>query len=89
MRTLAQTIEFGHIAAQYARLRQQHPTVAARHAVAYARGYGDHLSFEQFICETTRGHSWSFTGSAYGGDDDSYHGEGRAYCCYCGADGDA
>lgn len=35
------------------------------------------------------GHEFAYTGSAYGGDDDSYHGEGRAYCIHCGADGDA
>lgn len=34
-------------------------------------------------------HSFVCSGSAYGGDDDSYHGEGRSYCEYCGADGDA
>jgi hypothetical protein len=34
-------------------------------------------------------HEWSYTGSAYGGDEDSYGGEGRCYCCKCGADGDA
>lgn len=35
------------------------------------------------------GHKWVYTGTAYGGDDTSYHGEGRAYCEHCGADGDA
>ena len=34
-------------------------------------------------------HEWAFTGTAYGGDDESYHGEGRCYCTKCGADGDA
>lgn len=34
-------------------------------------------------------HDWAFTGAAYGGDDESYHGEGRVYCQRCGADGDA
>lgn len=34
-------------------------------------------------------HDWAFTGTAYGGDDDSYHGEGRSYCTKCGEDGDA
>lgn len=29
------------------------------------------------------------TGTAYGGDDDSFFGEGRCYCEHCGADGDA
>jgi hypothetical protein len=32
-------------------------------------------------------HQWVYTGTAYG-DDESYHGEGRCYCCLCGADGD-
>jgi hypothetical protein len=35
------------------------------------------------------GHVWAYTGAAYGGDDESYHGEGRVYCEICGADGDA
>lgn len=34
-------------------------------------------------------HDWSYTGTAYGGEDESYHGEGRCYCSLCGADGDA
>lgn len=34
-------------------------------------------------------HEWSYTGTVYGGGDASYHGEGRCYCVYCGADGDA
>jgi hypothetical protein len=34
-------------------------------------------------------HEWSHTGLAYGGEDESYHGEGRCYCSRCGADGDA
>lgn len=33
-------------------------------------------------------HEWVYTGTAYGGDDDSHHGEGRCYCAKCGADGD-
>lgn len=33
-------------------------------------------------------HAWAYSGTAYGGDDESYHGEGRAYCLLCGADGD-
>lgn len=35
------------------------------------------------------GHVWVYTGTAYGGDDESFHGEGRVYCENCGADGDA
>lgn len=40
-------------------------------------------------CTNPGGHSWVYTGTAYGGDDESYHGEGRCYCEHCGADGDA
>lgn len=39
-------------------------------------------------CTNLGGHEWAYTGTAYGGDDDSYHGEGRCYCIHCGADGD-
>lgn len=35
------------------------------------------------------GHKFAYTGTQYGGDDDRFHGEGRAYCEHCGADGDA
>lgn len=34
-------------------------------------------------------HDFVCSGTAYGGDDESYHGEGRSYCTKCGADGDA
>lgn len=34
------------------------------------------------------GENWVCSGTAYGGDDESYHGEGRCYCMFCGADGD-
>ena len=34
-------------------------------------------------------HEWAYTGTAYGGDDERWMGEGRAYCVNCGADGDA
>lgn len=34
-------------------------------------------------------HEWAFTGTAYGGDDPRWSGEGRCYCVKCGADGDA
>jgi hypothetical protein len=33
-------------------------------------------------------HEWVYTGTAYGGDDDRWHGEGRCFCSLCGADGD-
>ena len=35
------------------------------------------------------GHQFTCTGTAYGGDDERYHGEGRSFCIHCGADGDA
>jgi hypothetical protein len=34
-------------------------------------------------------HEWSYDGTAYGGDNPAYHGEGRVRCNKCGADGDA
>lgn len=40
-------------------------------------------------CTHPDGHDFVCTGTAYGGDDESYHGEGRSYCQHCGADGDA
>ena len=39
-------------------------------------------------CTNPGGHEWAYTGTAYGGDDPSYFGEGRCYCVHCGADGD-
>lgn len=39
-------------------------------------------------CCNPEGHSWVCSGTAYGGDDESYFGEGRCYCEFCGADGD-
>jgi len=39
---------------------------------------------EQDLCP----HEWAFSGTAYGGDDPSFRGEGRCYCLLCGADGD-
>ena len=42
----------------------------------------------QPICTNPGGHEWSYTGTAYGGDDESYFGEGRCLCVHCGADGD-
>jgi hypothetical protein len=40
-------------------------------------------------CTNPAGHEFECTGVAYGGDDERYHGEGRCYCIWCGADGDA
>lgn len=72
------------IAPAYQRLRAQHPQIPARQVHEYLRcGAGE--SIEQYLC----GHRWAYTGTAYGGDDESYHGEGRCYCLNCGMDGDA
>ena len=91
IRTLRQAFEFGLIANAYADLRRQHPDVPARLAHQYARDGGDGgaANFDQFVCGITRGHSWSYTGSNYGGDDERFGGDGRCLCAYCGADGDA
>jgi hypothetical protein len=40
-------------------------------------------------CTNPGGHEFVCSGTQYGGDDESYHGEGRCYCVHCGADGDA
>ena len=40
-------------------------------------------------CTNPGGHQYECTGTAYGGDDESYMGEGRCLCIFCGADGDA
>lgn len=88
MRTLLQAAEFGMIAGMYARERATHPCMRALTIFRWLRD-DQGLTLEQFECATERGHSWSFTGTAYGGDDSSYMGEGRCYCAYCGADGDA
>ncbi|MPS27582.1 MAG: hypothetical protein E2576_11115 [Alcaligenaceae bacterium] len=88
MRTLAQAAAFGQTAAEYQVLRRAHPAMRALTIHRYIRD-DQGLSPEQFACATERGHSWAFTGTAYGGDDERYLSEGRCYCVYCGADGDA
>lgn len=40
-------------------------------------------------CTHPDGHRFECTGTAYGGDDERWHGEGRCLCVHCGADGDA
>lgn len=40
-------------------------------------------------CSNPGGHRWVYTGTQYGGDDERWGGEGRCYCEFCGADGDA
>lgn len=44
---------------------------------------------EEGRCTNAGGHEFAHSGTAYGGDDPTYHGEGRSYCLHCGADGDA
>lgn len=82
--TFASLQAIAEIAPSYQRLRAEHPTVPAKTVHAYLRDHGGD-TFDEFCCP---GHKWAYTGSSYGGDDDSYHGEGRCYCLYCGKDGD-
>jgi hypothetical protein len=49
---------------------------------------GDSAGDGEPRCTAPGGHEFVCTGTAYGGDDESYHGEGRSYCVHCGADGD-
>lgn len=50
----------------------------------------DRLDAEDYErCSDPRGHSFYRTGTAFGGDDERWMGEGRCFCRYCGADGDA
>jgi hypothetical protein len=44
--------------------------------------------YEEEPEEETCAHEWGYSGTAYGGDDERWHGEGRCYCVHCGADGD-
>jgi hypothetical protein len=87
-RTLAQAIAFGQVAAQYQQLRRAYPVMRALTLHRYIKD-DQGLTPGQFECATERGHRWSYSGTAYGGDESSYGGEGRCYCCLCGADGDA
>lgn len=88
MRSIAETVAFGQVAAQYQRLRREHPAMRALTIKRYI-DHDEGLPPEQFECATERGHEWGYSGSAYGGDEESYGGEGRCYCLHCGADGDA
>lgn len=56
---------------------------------AIARARAEEAGEPDGSCSDPRGHKWAYTGSAYGGDDERWHGEGRCYCEHCGADGDA
>jgi hypothetical protein len=81
--------EFVRTAQYYRALRHRYPHVAARHVHSYLRDGDGAGTLEQYVCSITAGHEWAYTGTAYGGDEDTYHGEGRCYCALCGADGDA
>lgn len=70
--------------AEFFEERARHPSIPARHVLAYLREQTG-CSIEQFLCR----HAWSYTGTEYGGDDESYRGEGRCYCRLCGMEGDA
>jgi len=72
-------------AISYINLREANPTIPALTLWRFVRE-GDGQSLAEYTCP---GHEWAYTGSAYGGDDASFHGEGRCYCRNCGADGDA
>lgn len=85
MLSLSKFNAINEILPSYLQMRAEHPAVPAKTIHAYLRSDGGE-SFQEFCCP---GHVWAFTGSAYGGDDESYHGEGRCYCVHCGADGDA
>jgi hypothetical protein len=71
-------------AQHYRALRQEHPLIPARQVLAYLK-QGEGGGIQQFLCS----HEWAYTGTAYGGDDERWSGEGRCYCLHCGADGDA
>jgi hypothetical protein len=73
------------IAPSYLAMRAKYPSVPAVKIHAYLHSDTGE-SFEEFCCP---GHEWAFTGTAYGGDDERWCGEGRCYCINCGADGDA
>jgi len=81
--------EFAAVASEYRYLRERHPHVAASLVFAYILAPDDYLTLEQFVCARTVGHVWTCTGTAGGGDDPRFHGEGRMLCSNCGADGDA
>jgi hypothetical protein len=86
MRTLAQAAAFGRVVAQYQHLRAAHPAMRAPAIFRYIRANDGLAPGTVRVRVTERGHEWSYTGSAYGGDNESHFGKGR---CYCGADGDA
>lgn len=80
-------VRFGDLARRFADARREFPGRAAAavlDGVRKSEEWG--VPLVEAMCP---GHEWAYTGSAYGGDDDRWHGEGRCYCVWCGADGDA
>lgn len=78
-------------AAEYERLRRAHPELSARVIFLWlTEGSEGCLTFEQFICERTTGHSWNHTP---GEADEAFlsgdYENDNVRCSYCGADGDA
>lgn len=69
---------------EYVRIRRARPDVPAATVWRFVRHHSGPEDIDQFQCA----HEWGYTGTAYGGDDESYHGEGRCYCLRCGLDGD-
>lgn len=72
----------------YFMLRARHPTAPALLVWRYINDEATDESFEEFVCGLT-GHEFQCSGTAYGGDDERWHGEGRCLCINCGKDGDA
>jgi hypothetical protein len=74
--------------ATYFALRESNPDMSATLLWQFVNGDGSE-SLPEFVCARTRRHRWLCSGTAYGGDDPRWMGEGRMLCAYCGADGDA
>ncbi|CAB3730447.1 hypothetical protein LMG22037_05532 [Paraburkholderia phenoliruptrix] len=83
MRTTHQLLDFAvtNVAYREARGNLHYRAIDA---LGYVRDPGPSVDMEQYTCA----HQWAYTGTAYGGDDTSYFGEGRCYCLRCGIDGD-
>lgn len=86
VRNFDELAHFAHIEHRYRTLRQERPDIPARYVWMFVNdAWPDARNIDEALCH----HEWACTGSAYGGDDESYHGEGRSYCLRCGTDGDA
>lgn len=84
MRTPDELLQFATTNVAFRRAREN-LQYRAIDALLFVRDPGVAVDMEQFTCR----HRWTYTGVGYGGEDSSYHGEGRCFCCYCGLDGDA